>query len=142
MLNENFTPSPDTCPPSAKLGTVSISTPLLEDPLEGSLYLAKADTAPFLGDGPSTPLVLYISAEDPRSGVRVKLAGALHVDPSSGRLTTVFEGTPPVPFEDLTVKLFGGPQASQSTPPFCGVYEASANFESWGGQSASRARRS
>lgn len=136
LQNDRFSPSPANCPPAAKLGTVRISTPLLEHEMRGGVYLAKVDTEPFLGDEPETPLVLYILAEDPASGVRVKLAGALRLDPASGQLTATFANTPPLPFEDLTVSLFGGPQASQSTPPFCGTYATSVAFDSWAGSEA------
>ncbi len=47
-----------TCPESAKIGTVDIETPLLEEHLEGTVYLGRHDTNPFMA-----PLVLFIFAE-------------------------------------------------------------------------------
>jgi hypothetical protein len=114
------------CPDAAKIGTVNIKTPDLENELTGGAYLASQDTNPF-----GSPLVLYLFAEDPVSGVKVKLAGNITIDQTTGQLTSTFLNTPPVPFTDLTVNLFGGPRASQSTPAFCGEYKTDATFEPW-----------
>jgi uncharacterized repeat protein (TIGR01451 family) len=127
--NDHFTPAPDTCPPASKIGTVTIKTPLLENELEGGVYLASQNTDPF-----GSPLVLYLIAQDPVSGVRVKLAGEVRIDQTTGQLTSVFNNTPPLPFEELTLNLFGGARASQSTPPLCGSYAANASFTPSSGQ--------
>jgi hypothetical protein len=121
--NEDFDAAELDCPEEAKIGTVRISTPLLKNELKGFAYLASQDTEPF-----ASPLVLYIGAFDKSSGVRVKLAGEVRIDQATGRLTSVFDGTPPVPFEHLRVDLFGGPGATQSTPALCGSYPATATF--------------
>ena len=123
LENDRFTPGPAVCPAPSKIGTATIESPLLSHSLEGGVYLASQDTNLI-----EEKLVLYIIAEDPVSGVLVKLAGEVHVNQSTGQLTSVFKNTPPVPFSKLTVALFGGPRASQSTPPFCGPHETSASF--------------
>ncbi|TMK24586.1 MAG: hypothetical protein E6G62_07780 [Actinobacteria bacterium] len=74
--NNEFSASPPACPDQAKVGTVKIKTPVLKKPLEGSVYLASQNTNPF-----RSPLVLYIIAQDPESGVLVKLAGTTTADP-------------------------------------------------------------
>jgi hypothetical protein len=128
--NKHFNLAKVECPDAAKIGTVTINTPLLEHELTGAVYLASEDTQPF-----NSPLVLYIFAEDEESGVQVKLAGQVKIDPSTGQLTSVFKETPPVPFEDLTLKLFGDSRASQSTPEVCGgPYTSSASFLGWSGK--------
>jgi hypothetical protein len=124
--NTHFSPGSAECPDEAKIGSVAIHTPLLEHELTGSVYLASQNTNPF-----GSPLVLYIFAEDPVSGVRVKLAGTVAIDQGTGQLTSTFSQTPPVPFEDLTLTLFGGPRASQSTPSQCGTYTTKALFDPW-----------
>ena len=126
--NDDFTPEEASCLASSKIGTATIETPLLSHPLEGGVYLANQDT-----NLVEEKLVLYIVARDPVSGVLVKLAGEVHVDPASGQLTSVFRGTPPVPFSKLTVALFGGPRASQTTPPACGTYTPSATLLPYSG---------
>ncbi|HEY2251473.1 MAG TPA: hypothetical protein VGH74_10455 [Planctomycetaceae bacterium] len=97
-------------------------------------YLAKADTNPF-----GSPLVLYLFAEDPVSGVKVKLAGKINLNQSNGQLVSTFEGTPPVPFETLKLNLFEGSTASQSTPSTCGNYTTPAHFLPWSSASTTDA---
>jgi hypothetical protein len=133
LENDHFTPGPSNCPKQATVGTVKIITPLLEHELIGSVYLATVDTAPF-----QSPLVLYIVAEDETSGVRVKLAGEVETNPTTGQLTTTFKDTPPLPFSELKLHLFEGEDATQTTPPRCQTYAADASFLSSAGGEATR----
>lgn len=126
--NEHFEPGPVTCPESSKVGKVKIVTPLLPDPLDGFVYLARQDTNPF-----SSPLVLYLIAQDPVSGVRVKLAGEVKINESTGQFISVFRNTPAQPFSELDLEFFDGQRASQTTPASCGTYHASASFVPWSG---------
>jgi hypothetical protein len=126
LENNLFTPNPGACPESSKIGTVTIKTPLLKNELHGFAYLAYQNTNPF-----ASPLVLYFTAEDPADGIVAKLAGTASLDPNNGQVVSVFKNTPQVPFEDLTLHLFDGPQAVQSTPPFCGTYTTSSSFTPW-----------
>src|SRR4029077_2168929 len=133
QINEFNTGKP-SCPDASKLGTVHIKTPLLTHELEGEVYLATPAPNGEAGKNPFGSLVaLYLVAEDPVSGVLVKLAGEGHVDEGTLRVSTSFRNTPQVPFEDLKLDLFGGPRASVSTPPFCGGYATDAAFTPWSG---------
>jgi hypothetical protein len=129
--DDHFSSGPAACPEQAKIGTVSVTTPLLAGTLEGGVYLASQNTNPF-----ASPLILYLVAEEPTAGVRVKLAGEVRIDPSTGRLTSEFKETPALPFSDLIVQLFGGPRAAQSTPPLCGEYAVDAQLTPWSGAPA------
>ena len=126
-LSDASTPA---CPAASKLGLVKILTPLLEGPLEGSLYLAQQDDNPF-----GSLLALYLVAEG--SGVLVKLAGRVELDPGTGQLTTRFEGNPPfegepqLPFSELQLNLFGGARAPLITPPACGTYTTMTQLTPW-----------
>jgi hypothetical protein len=121
-----FTTGPAQCPDASKVGVVHISTPLLANELVGGVYLAKQEENPF-----GSVFALYIVAEDEASGIRVKLAGKVSPDPTTGQLTTTFTSTPQTPFETLRLEFFGGSHASITTPPLCGGYSASSSFTPW-----------
>jgi hypothetical protein len=133
---DEFNTAKPACPNGSKLGTVHIRTPLLSHELEGAVYLATP--AP---NGASEPrrnpfnslIALYLVAEDPVSGVLVKLAGEGSINEASLQLTTTFANTPQVPFEELKLELFAGPRASVTTPSACGSYPTSADFTPWSG---------
>ncbi len=131
---DEFNTAPVSCPDGSKVGTVRIKTPLLSHELEGSVYLASPAPNSEAGKNPFNSLVaLYIVAEDPVSGVLVKLAGEGHVDEGTLQISTTFKNAPQVPFEELALELFGGPRASVTTPPVCGSYATSAIFTPWSG---------
>ncbi|HEY7829189.1 MAG TPA: hypothetical protein VIC06_01335 [Solirubrobacteraceae bacterium] len=126
-----------SCPDASKVGSVVATTPLLEKPLEGSVYLAQQENNPF-----NSLLAIYIVTEG--DGVHAKLAGQVHLDPQTGQLSATFdgnrvyglgsalEGEPQLPFSDLKLKFYGGPRAALLTPD-CGGYAASATLSPWSG---------
>ena len=129
---DEFNTTEPTCPNRSKIGTVKIKTPLLSDELEGAAYLASPAPNGEAGRNPfNSLLALYIVAEDPVSGVMVKLAGEGRLNEETLQIATSFRGAPEVPFEELTLDLFGGPRAAVSTPSACGAYATSASFTPW-----------
>jgi len=124
-----------SCPDASKVGTVRIKTPLLSHELEGAVYLASPAPNGETGKNPFDSLIaLYIVARDKESGVLVKLAGEGRVDEGTLQISTSFKNAPQVPFEELTLNLFGGQRASVTTPALCGSYATSATFTPWSDQ--------
>jgi hypothetical protein len=119
--------APATCPDAAKVGQVVIRAPLLlAHPLEGAIYLATPDENPF-----GSPLALYILAEEPLSGVRVKLAAQLDPNPVTGQLTIALHELPQIPVSALEMHFFGGARALLSTPPLCGAFTGMSELTPW-----------
>jgi hypothetical protein len=115
-----------TCPASSMIGSVEVDTPLIDHPLRGAVYVAQQGQNPF-----NSLIALYVAIHDPASGVVVKLAGQVVLDPQTGRLTTTFDNNPQLPFEDLKLDFFGGPQAALATPETCGTFETTSALSSW-----------
>ncbi len=124
----HFSADPDTCPDSSKIGTVQITTPLLDDPLQGSVYLAQQDHNPF--PNPSL-LALYIAIKDPTTGIVIKLPGKVTPDPVTGQLRASFDDTPELPFSDFQLHFEGGNRATLVSPPSCGTYQTTAKLTPW-----------
>jgi hypothetical protein len=124
--NNHFTPYKPGCRDATKVGTVTIISPDLQEPLKGFVYLAREHTNPF-----EAPLVIYLVAESKAAGVLVKLSGTVTPDPVTGRLVSTFENTPQVPFTELKLEFFRGARASVATPPLCGSYATEASMIPW-----------
>ncbi|HWC49698.1 MAG TPA: hypothetical protein VG448_12520 [Solirubrobacterales bacterium] len=125
---------PAECPDASQLGTVEVKTPLLEEPLGGSVYLrAQNSQDPESGQMYRLAIVLH-SAE---RGVDVKLPGSLIVNKDTGQLTTTFDELPQLPFESMQLNLDAGPRAPLTTPQACGTYNAQATLEGWNGKTVS-----
>jgi hypothetical protein len=117
-----------SCPAGSKIGSVEIETPLLAEHLTGSIYLAKQNDNAF-----DSLLSIYLVAESKERGITVKLAGRIAPDPSTGRLTAVFDDNPQLPFSHLSLQFKGGTRAPLVTPPACGTYAIEATYTPWSG---------
>jgi hypothetical protein len=124
-LGSNAAP---TCPDSAKIGTVSIKTPLLKEELHGNMILARQFENPF-----NSLLAVYIAVKGP--GFYLKLPGKVEADPNTGQVTTIFDNTPQLPFEELKANLNGGPGAPLQAPEACGTFTSHVEMTSWASDS-------
>jgi hypothetical protein len=112
------------CPEASRIGSVQIISPLLKENLTGYVYQAAQNANPF-----GSLLAVYIIAEAPNVGVRVRLAGEVKVQPN-GSLVSTFPQTPQLPFEEFTLKFFGGGKAPLATST-CGKYTTESMIEPW-----------
>ncbi len=116
-----------SCPNASKIGTVSLRSPLLSQPLTGTLYL-----------GTPTPTQLYrIFLMASGDSVTIDLSGQLKLNSSTGQPTVIFEEAPQLPFEELHLSFFGGPGAVLANPATCGPASTSSTITSYGEQVAS-----
>jgi hypothetical protein len=123
----------DGCPESSKIGTIAAVSPLLDEPAEGSIFVATPNENPF-----GTLIAVYLVLRVPDRGVIVKLPGRVTTDPATGQFVATF-GEPPFEIPQLPVSEFRlhfreGPRSPLVTPERCGKFESTANFTSWGGQ--------
>ena len=102
------------CPEASKIGSVLSHTPLLKEPVEGSLYLAAPHANPF-----DSLLALYLVARIPARGIVVKQAGVVEPDPVTGQLRTTFDDLPQVPYSDFKLHFREGGRAPLVSPPSC-----------------------
>jgi len=128
--------APGHCPAASQIGTVEISTPVLASPLKGHVYLAQPKCGgtgqPACSEASATNgelFGIYLEAEG--SGVIVKLKGNVQVNPQTGRVTTIFQESPQLPFSELKLRLNGGPRAPLANPQTCGQATTTSSLEPW-----------
>jgi hypothetical protein len=124
---QSFSAGPPECPDASRLGSVQVDTPLVDHPLPGSVYLATQDENPF-----DSLIAIYITVDDPQTGVVVKLAGEVEPDPVTGQLSTTVKESPQLPFEDFKLDFFEGARAPLASPPSCGTFTTTTDLSSWG----------
>jgi hypothetical protein len=127
--------APMTCPEASKVGTVTAITPLLEEPVEGDVYIRSQNS-----DDPESGELfrLALVLEDDKRGIDVRLAGQVRADSATGRLVTTFDNNPELPVSGINVAFKSGPRAPLATPPTCGTKTVDVQLTSWGGQTVNR----
>ena len=118
------TNAPPACPAGSDIGDVTVVSKNVPAPLHGNVYLCRPT--------PSHTYRLFI-AFPIVAGDWVKLDGVTSADPQTGRLTTVFDELPPLPFEQFTISLQGGDRAVLVTPPACGAHALVNTLTPWSG---------
>jgi len=123
-----FSDSGEGCPNASKIGTVEVETPLLDENVNGALFIAKPYENPF-----GSLLALYIVIKNPTLGIVVKQASEVKPDPVTGRLTTVAENLPELPFSSFRLHFREGARSPLATPPACGTHNVVATLHPWSG---------
>jgi hypothetical protein len=111
------------CPDGSKLGTATIRSPALSQPIAGNLYQRTPE--------PGHQLGLWLAVD--ALGLHVKLPGELEPDKQTGRLTAVFRDLPQVPVEEIDLDVWGGARAPLIAPQGCGTYVTDYVFTPHGG---------
>jgi hypothetical protein len=114
------------CPESSKIGSVDVTTPLLDEEAHGAVYVATPYDNPF-----DSLLAVYMVARIPDRGILVKQAGEIKLNPDTGQLVTTFDDLPQIPFESFQLHFFGGNRAPLVMPSSCGSYDIVAKFTPW-----------
>jgi hypothetical protein len=124
---------PGSCPLASQIGTVKVTTPLLEAPLEGQVFLGEPRCSPCseadAGDGHLFRLFIQVHSE--ARGITIKLPGVVRANPQTGRLTAEFAENPQLPFGDLELKFKSGPRAPLANPQTCGTFTTVSDLEPW-----------
>jgi hypothetical protein len=122
----DFTEAAPTCPEASRIGTVEVTTPLLEKPVVGSVYLAVQNENPF-----NALLAAYIVIDDPATGTIVKVPGRLETNPETGQITGKFDENPQLPFNEFKLRFFGGSRGELATPQACGTFTTNSDLTPW-----------
>jgi hypothetical protein len=122
----HFSEEAQSCPDAAKIGTLKVSSPLVDHKLEGSVFVAQPFQNPF-----GSLLAIYLAIEDEQTGVIAKLAGKVTPDSNTGQLTTSFEESPQLPIEDIDLHIFNGARAALKTPLACGEHTTTSTLTPW-----------
>jgi hypothetical protein len=109
------------CPNAAKVGTVQVKSPLLDETLDGALYIAKPYENPF-----GSLIALYVVIKNPTLGISIKQPLRVELDPGTGRITTIAEDMPELPFSQFTLHFREGARSPLASPPGCGTYDTEA----------------
>ena len=117
------------CPQASKIGSLQIDTPLLEEPVLGSVYIGSQ-----LSNNPESGQMyrIFLVAKGP--GTLIKLSGAVAANAQTGQLTATFDENPELPFSKFSLDLRGGPRATLVNPTTCGTYTTTTSLSSWAGQ--------
>lgn len=113
---------PASCPPSAKVGSIDFTSPILGN-FPGTVYFGTS--------APNDLLRLFLDV--PLFGAHIKISAHVRPDPTTGQITTIFDRVPQVAFTDFRLTFSGGPQSALVTPTTCGTNVAKAIVTPWSG---------
>ncbi len=119
--------APATCPSGSRVGDVTIQSPLIAAPLEGSVFLGEQSA---VGELPKLYLEVAPQGATPAGLARIKLIGTVTAS-ETGQVTTTFTDAPQLRFSSLSITFPDGPNALFVTPRSCGTTTGQSSFTSW-----------
>jgi hypothetical protein len=109
------------CPEFSKIGTDTIDSPALPQPVSGGMYLGQ----PL----PGNRYRVFLTADG--FGTHIKLAGTVNPDPNTGQVIVDFPNLPQSPLEEFDLHVFGAERGLLATPTQCGTYAVKSTFIPW-----------
>jgi hypothetical protein len=123
------------CPLDSKVGTVHVDTPLLDDGIDGSVYLAQQDDPTTSEAGAENPfdtdIALYMVLRNSDLGALIKRPLKVVADSRTGQLVTSIEDVPQLPFSHFNFHFREGARSALITPSTCGKYTTVGKFYPW-----------
>jgi len=123
------------CPNSSKIGTLHAETPIVNEGVDGAVFLAQQDDPRTAEPGAENPfdslIALYFVLKNENLGALVKLPVKVEPDPTTGRLVTTLDRVPQIPISDFDLHLREGQRAPLVTPATCGTYTTEAKMYPW-----------
>jgi hypothetical protein len=121
----------DGCPESSKVGSATVTTPLLSGAVEGSIYLSRREgtSSTIVTDPTGSHLVLEAVLRNTAAGVLLVLPLDIDMDAGSGRVTASLDQIPQLPISHLELHLNSGPRAPLTTPSTCGPHSIDYSLE-------------
>ncbi len=121
------------CPSGSLIGSVTITTPLLEHKVVGSVYVGEPECSPCSASDAEAGRMARVLIEAEAQGVIIKQAGHTKIDQATGQLTTVFKDTPQLPFSSLELSLEPGSAAPLENPTACAPAVTTGLITPWNG---------
>jgi hypothetical protein len=114
------------CPNESKIGDFTVISPIIDQRIEGALFLAAPHENPF-----GSLIAIYLVAKSIDRGILVKVAGELAADQTTGRLTATFDRLPQLPYSELKLHFREGQRSPLATPAECGAISTEADLIAW-----------
>jgi hypothetical protein len=132
LAAETATSAPGAaCPNESKIGDFRAESPLLEEAINGGIFLAQPFHNPF-----GSLIAVYLIAKAPARGILVKVPGELVPDPATGRITAHFQELPQLPYSHLRLFFREGQRAPLASPAACGAHPVAIELTPWLGSAA------
>jgi hypothetical protein len=123
------------CPNSSKIGSVRAEFPIVDEAIDGSVFLAQQDDPGTTTPGAENPfdslIAMYFVLRNTNLGAIVKLPVKVEPDPVTGRLVTTLDDIPQFPLSHFSLHLREGQRAPLVTPAACGTYTTEAKLYPW-----------